>query len=84
MGHRAGHQVEGFEAEGPLIPEGEGYQEVIAKSSMDYGKAIIFIEEIRYCQRTLIGEREILIGQGIRHVTPAMEESEKHKEKDYG
>jgi hypothetical protein len=44
----------------------------------------MFIEATRSSQKTLMAEREKLIDEGVRHITPAMEESEQHKETDYG
>jgi hypothetical protein len=59
------------------------YQEIIARPSMDYGKAALFIETTRNCQKACMKIRAEQVDQGIRHITPAMEESEQHKETDY-
>jgi hypothetical protein len=62
-----------------ILPKGDGYRERDAtKSTLDPARACVDVTMRREHIRELMHEREIEIGLGLEHLTPAAEEI-KHK-----
>ena len=58
---RSGHQIEGREAEGPIVPMGQGHHEIIAKPSLDSNKAWAIVQAVRRRERALRDAAEQVI-----------------------
>jgi hypothetical protein len=71
--NRAGHQFGGYEAPGPIVPRGQGYQEndLTKCPPMDPEAAAEFVRLRRAQECAMMAERAEEIDQGLVHETYA-------------
>lgn len=72
--HMPGHHGRGMEATGPLVPPGQGHQEIVATASDDVTRKALKADA-DFTQRTtrrLMSQREQEIEDGDVCLTPAM------------
>lgn len=70
---RAGHQLDPRrDADGPIVPEGQGYQEIIAMRRMRKADARKIIGHRRREEKRLMRARGTAVENSLIHETPAM------------